>query len=302
MGNAGAGWPGVLGAVVLDVAAAAADPPRCRCRRRAGAGDLAVPARRRRAAAAARPAASQRAAGHGRARAPRAGGRRVAGRPRPLVGPGRRARRGAGRARGSRAAGRRAAGRGGPGRARPARPPPGHRAGPAAVPGLGRAWCSSCPRPAPPRRACPTPWRRPSGSCAPTWPRHRSPRPTPSGCASSAWTCGPWPRPSALACCCASATRSCWPPAPTRRPACILAGLPQPFTAADARLALGTTRRTAIPLLEFLDRAGVTERLPDDRRQVRPRAEPAEAEPAEAEPAEAEVEPAEAAEAEPAGS
>ena len=49
----------------------------------------------------------------------------------------------------------------------------------------------------------------------------------------------------------------------------VLAGLPQPFTAAEARLALGTTRRTAIPLLEYLDRAGITERLPDDRRQVR---------------------------------
>jgi selenocysteine-specific elongation factor len=51
--------------------------------------------------------------------------------------------------------------------------------------------------------------------------------------------------------------------------AAILAILPQPFTAADARQALGTTRRTAIPLLEYLDRAGVTERLPDDRRQLR---------------------------------
>ena len=51
----------------------------------------------------------------------------------------------------------------------------------------------------------------------------------------------------------------------------ILAGLPQPFTAAQARQALGTTRRIAIPLLEYLDRAGVTERLPDDRRQLRPR-------------------------------
>jgi selenocysteine-specific elongation factor len=51
--------------------------------------------------------------------------------------------------------------------------------------------------------------------------------------------------------------------------ACILAGIPQPFTAADARVALGTTRRTAIPLLEYLDRAGITERLPDDRRQLR---------------------------------
>ena len=50
----------------------------------------------------------------------------------------------------------------------------------------------------------------------------------------------------------------------------ILAGLPQPFTAAEARQALTTTRRTAIPLLEYLDRAGITERLPDDRRNVRP--------------------------------
>jgi selenocysteine-specific elongation factor len=48
-----------------------------------------------------------------------------------------------------------------------------------------------------------------------------------------------------------------------------LAGLPQPFTAAEARQVLGTTRRVAIPLLEFLDRAGITQRLPDDRRRVR---------------------------------
>jgi selenocysteine-specific elongation factor len=48
-----------------------------------------------------------------------------------------------------------------------------------------------------------------------------------------------------------------------------LARLPQPFTAAEARQALGTTRRVAIPLLEYLDRAGVTQRLPDDRRRLR---------------------------------
>ncbi len=51
--------------------------------------------------------------------------------------------------------------------------------------------------------------------------------------------------------------------------AVILAGLPQPFSTAQARGALGTTRRVAIPLLEYLDRRGVTERLPDDRRQLR---------------------------------
>jgi selenocysteine-specific elongation factor len=58
------------------------------------------------------------------------------------------------------------------------------------------------------------------------------------------------------------------PDAPERA-ARILAGLPQPFTTSDARQALGTTRRVAIPLLEWLDRAGVTRRLADDRRTLR---------------------------------
>lgn len=53
--------------------------------------------------------------------------------------------------------------------------------------------------------------------------------------------------------------------------ATVLAKLDQPFTAAQARQALDTTRRTAIPLLEYLDSAGVTERLPDDRRVLRAR-------------------------------
>jgi selenocysteine-specific elongation factor len=51
--------------------------------------------------------------------------------------------------------------------------------------------------------------------------------------------------------------------------AAVLGKLDQPFTAAQAREALGTTRRTAIPLLEYLDAAGVTERLADDRRVLR---------------------------------
>jgi selenocysteine-specific elongation factor len=59
------------------------------------------------------------------------------------------------------------------------------------------------------------------------------------------------------------------PPDAAARAAGILAGLPQPFTTAEARQALGTTRRVAIPLLEYLDRAGVTQRLPDDRRRLR---------------------------------
>jgi selenocysteine-specific elongation factor len=49
----------------------------------------------------------------------------------------------------------------------------------------------------------------------------------------------------------------------------ILAGLPQPFTAAEARRALQTSRRVVIPLLERLDRTGITRRLADDRRIMR---------------------------------
>jgi selenocysteine-specific elongation factor len=49
----------------------------------------------------------------------------------------------------------------------------------------------------------------------------------------------------------------------------ILAGLPQPFTAAEAKQALRTTRRVVIPLLEWLDREGITRRLADDRRVMR---------------------------------
>jgi selenocysteine-specific elongation factor len=51
----------------------------------------------------------------------------------------------------------------------------------------------------------------------------------------------------------------------------MLAGLPQPFTTSQARQVLGTSRRVVIPLLEYLDRARVTERLPDDSRRLRSR-------------------------------
>jgi selenocysteine-specific elongation factor len=47
-----------------------------------------------------------------------------------------------------------------------------------------------------------------------------------------------------------------------------LVQLPQPFTASQARQALNTTRRVAIPLLELLDRQRRTRRLPDGRRNV----------------------------------
>jgi selenocysteine-specific elongation factor len=50
----------------------------------------------------------------------------------------------------------------------------------------------------------------------------------------------------------------------------VLARIPQPFTLSDARQALGTTRRVAVPLLELLDRKGATRRLPDDRRVMAP--------------------------------
>jgi selenocysteine-specific elongation factor len=47
-----------------------------------------------------------------------------------------------------------------------------------------------------------------------------------------------------------------------------LSALPQPFTTSEARTRLDTSRRVVLPLLEHLDRAGLTKRLPDDRRLV----------------------------------
>jgi selenocysteine-specific elongation factor len=51
--------------------------------------------------------------------------------------------------------------------------------------------------------------------------------------------------------------------------AAALAELDQPFTTSQARQALRTSRRVAIPLLEYLDRARITERLPGDLRRIR---------------------------------
>ncbi|MCW2762457.1 MAG: selB [Marmoricola sp.] len=48
----------------------------------------------------------------------------------------------------------------------------------------------------------------------------------------------------------------------------VLGDLPQPFTTSEARSRLGTSRRVVLPLLEHLDRARLTRRLPDDRRVV----------------------------------
>jgi selenocysteine-specific elongation factor len=57
-------------------------------------------------------------------------------------------------------------------------------------------------------------------------------------------------------------------PGADRQAATWLAELPQPFTASQARERLGTSRRVVLPLLDHLDRSGLTRRLPDDRREV----------------------------------
>jgi selenocysteine-specific elongation factor len=48
-----------------------------------------------------------------------------------------------------------------------------------------------------------------------------------------------------------------------------LASVPQPFTLSQARQAWGTSRRVAVPLMEWLDGQGVTARLPDNTRRLR---------------------------------
>jgi selenocysteine-specific elongation factor len=52
------------------------------------------------------------------------------------------------------------------------------------------------------------------------------------------------------------------------RAAGILATLPQPFTVSEARRALGTTRRVAVPLLEHLDARRITRRADDGTRTL----------------------------------
>ncbi|WP_432844800.1 selenocysteine-specific translation elongation factor [Amycolatopsis sp. CA-161197] len=58
-------------------------------------------------------------------------------------------------------------------------------------------------------------------------------------------------------------------PGTEERAAEVLAGVARPFTVADARRALDTTRRVMVPLLEHLDAAGVTEPLGDGTRRLR---------------------------------
>ncbi len=57
-------------------------------------------------------------------------------------------------------------------------------------------------------------------------------------------------------------------PGADRQAVTWLSELPQPFTASQARERLGTSRRVVLPLLDHLDRGGLTRRLPDDRRLV----------------------------------
>ncbi|MGW3368816.1 SelB domain-containing protein, partial [Streptosporangium canum] len=60
------------------------------------------------------------------------------------------------------------------------------------------------------------------------------------------------------------------PPGAQTRAAELLARLPQPFTVSQARQALDTSRRVAVPLLELLDRGGLTERVDEIHRRCRP--------------------------------
>ena len=53
------------------------------------------------------------------------------------------------------------------------------------------------------------------------------------------------------------------------RAAVLLGGLTQPFTVSQARQVLGATRRVALPLLEILDRHGITVRHNAELRAVR---------------------------------
>ena len=48
-----------------------------------------------------------------------------------------------------------------------------------------------------------------------------------------------------------------------------LADLPEPFTVSQARQAWGTSRRVAVPLMEWLDAQRITTRLPDNTRRLR---------------------------------
>ena len=231
---------------------------------------LAGPSRRRRPAAPARAAAGRRAAGDGDRRSARAGHRRLAGRSRPL--------------------GRRCAPQLGRGGAEPRRPasrwrpacrsrPPGPRSAARPPPGRGAGRAAAARSPAAPSARAAAASRlaglpdevaaavrrcsgRPGG-------RSRSRRPTRRGCASSALT-------RAIAAAAARRAAAAGQRADRAGTRCRRRRRPRMLAGAAAAVhrraghgrRCGTTRRVAIPLLEYLDRAGVTERLPDDRRRL----------------------------------
>ncbi|KQS59926.1 translation elongation factor [Geodermatophilus sp. Leaf369] len=58
-------------------------------------------------------------------------------------------------------------------------------------------------------------------------------------------------------------------PGVEQRARTALAAVPQPFTLSQAKQAWGTSRRVAVPLAEWLDARGVTERLGDATRRLR---------------------------------
>ncbi len=138
------------------------------------------------------------------------------------------------------------------------------------------------PRPGPPPRPAPPGVLAPPGRCRPGWRARfrrssttsrltRSPRRTPCGCANWASTARRWPQPPGLGLLLRVADLVVLAPGADAEAARYLGGLPQPFTTSQARQALRTSRRVVIPLLEYLDRARITERLPGDLRRLRPR-------------------------------
>ena len=119
----------------------------------------------------------------------------------------------------------------------------------AALPAAGAARRRRRPGPAGRR-----PVRRPRGAGA-GGRRARAPASWRPPCAAASWSGSPR----------ASTSRRAWPSEARAR----LAALPQPFTLSQARQAWGTSRRVAVPLMEWLDARGVTERLPDNTRRLR---------------------------------
>ena len=136
-------------------------------------------------------------------------------------------------------------------------------------PTLGARSARSAPTPPPAPHGFRPPSPPPSRRSSTTSPGNRSRPLIPNACAGSASTPRPSRRRPGPGCCSGWPTWSCSPPTPPRRRPRLLAELDQPFTTSQARQALRTSRRVAIPLLEYLDRARITERLPGDLRRIR---------------------------------